>query len=159
MVREKPPESPTARAAYPGTFDPFTTGHLDVAERARRLFDHLVILVAVNAAKSPGRNVVERADVIRAVLPAAWNNVTVAAWSGLTVDYCRLNTVGVIIRGVRSAADACHEYELAATNQMLGVTTLFVPARPELAVVSSTAARIIEAHEPSGVPARYVVGT
>jgi pantetheine-phosphate adenylyltransferase len=86
MVREIPPESPTARAVYPGAFDPFTSGHFDVAERAGRLFDHLVILVAGNAAKSPGRNVLEPADGIRAILPESKNNVTVAAWSGLTVE-------------------------------------------------------------------------
>ena len=66
-----------------------------------------------------------------------------AAWQGLTVDYCQRNACGVIIRGVRNSTDLVHEYELAAMNEALGVTTLFVPARPELVTMSSTAMRAL----------------
>jgi pantetheine-phosphate adenylyltransferase len=137
---------PTAHAVYPGTFDPFTPGHRDVVERARRLFDHVTVLVAVNDDKRPTRTGTERAQDIRASLPAAWTNVTVAAWTGLTATYCRQHGNAVIIRGVRNAADSVREYELAAMNESLGVTTLFLPARPELATTSSTAVR---AHLPT----------
>ncbi|HEX8347192.1 MAG TPA: hypothetical protein VF657_21005 [Actinoplanes sp.] len=64
-----------------------------------------------------------------------------AAWHGLTVDYCHRHGYGVIIRGVRSSTDWLHEYELAAMNETLGVTTLLIPARLELRTVSSTALR------------------
>lgn len=74
-----------------------------------------------------------------------WENVAVAAWHGLTVDYCRRNGCGAIIRGVRNATDCMREYELAAMNEVLGVTTLFVPARPEFATISSTAVRALRA--------------
>lgn len=67
----------------------------------------------------------------------------VAAWHGLTVDYCLRNGCGVIIRGVRSSADWSREYELAAMNEALGVTTLFIPTRPELVRMSSTAVRAL----------------
>jgi pantetheine-phosphate adenylyltransferase len=130
-----------SRAVYPGTFDPFTEGHLDVVDRTRRLFDHVTVLVAVNADKSPGRSRAQRVAAVRARLPPAWNNVTVAAWAGLTATFCHENDAGVIVRGVRNSTDFRHEYQLAAMNESLGVTTLLVPARPELATVSSTAVR------------------
>ncbi|MFI7645056.1 pantetheine-phosphate adenylyltransferase [Micromonospora sp. NPDC049460] len=131
----------SSRAVYPGTFDPFTDGHRDLVDRARRLFEHVTVLVAVNDEKRPTKTGAERALEIRAVLPAGWENVTVAAWSGLTVAYCRQHGAGVIIRGVRNAVDAEREYQLAAMNETLGITTLFMPARPELATISSTVVR------------------
>jgi pantetheine-phosphate adenylyltransferase len=134
-----------ARAVYPGTFDPFTTGHFDVVDRSRRLFDHVTVLLAVNDGKQPSRPPAARAQEIRGLLPAAWANVTVAVWSGLTVDYCLRHECGVIVRGVRNSSDYSHEHELAGMNEALGVTTLFVPARPELAAMSSTIMRTLQA--------------
>lgn len=131
----------TARAVYPGTFDPFTPGHLDVAGRARRLFDQLTILVAVNADKRPSQTVAARATAISSLLPADWSNVTVAGWHGLTVDYCLRHGYRAIVRGVRNSVDYLRERELALTNEALGVTTLLLPARPELTAMSSTAVR------------------
>ena len=130
-------------AVYPGTFDPFTRGHLDVAGRARRLVDRLTLLVAVNPGKRPDRTEQIRAGEVRAALPADWHDVTVAGWAGLTADYCRRHGIDVIIRGVRNPTDVRHEYELAAMNETLGVTTLLIPARPALTTVSSTAARAL----------------
>jgi pantetheine-phosphate adenylyltransferase len=130
-----------ARAVYPGTFDPFTPGHLDIAGRARRLFDQVTVLVAVNNSKRPIQTTSARATAIRAALPADWDNVTVAAWHGLTVDYCHRHSHNVIIRGVRNSTDWLHEYELAAMNETLGITTLLIPALPELTTMSSTALR------------------
>ncbi|HEV7963404.1 MAG TPA: pantetheine-phosphate adenylyltransferase [Actinoplanes sp.] len=132
-----------ARAVYPGTFDPFTPGHLDVVDRARRLFDHLTVLVAVNDNKRPSSTEPARASGVRAVLPAGWDNVTVAAWMGLTVAYCHQHRSGVIIRGVRSSTDSRHEFELAAMNETLGITTLLLPTRPWLATMSSTSVRAL----------------
>ncbi|MGN9764148.1 pantetheine-phosphate adenylyltransferase [Micromonospora sp. SD12] len=131
------------RAVYPGSFDPFTSGHLDVVDRARRLFDEVVVLVAVNSLKNPGTDEEERAAAVRAVLPAGWTSVSVAAWSGLTSTYCRHHEVGVIVRGVRNTTDLQSEYQLAAMNESLGVPTVFLPAQPELATVSSTAVRTL----------------
>ncbi|MFI6811375.1 pantetheine-phosphate adenylyltransferase [Nonomuraea sp. NPDC050328] len=129
------------RAVYPGTFDPFTEGHRDIVERARRLFAHVTVLVAVNDAKRPTKAGAERARDIQASLPTEWENVSVAAWSGLTVDYCRAHAADVIIRGVRNAFEGEREAQLATMNEALGITTLFLPARPELAAISSTAVR------------------
>jgi len=135
----------SARAVYPGTFDPFTPGHLDVVDRARRVFDQVTVLVAVNDGKRPSGTIAARAREIRGLLPAGWENVVVAAWHGLTVDYCRRNGCGVIIRGIRNSTDYVREFELAAMNEALGVTTLFIPTRPELATMSSTAVRALRA--------------
>ncbi|WP_285551792.1 pantetheine-phosphate adenylyltransferase [Actinoplanes regularis] len=130
-----------SRAVYPGTFDPFTAGHRDLVDRARRLFEHVTVLVAVNNEKRPTRSGAQRAADIRAGLPREWENVTVAAWNGLTVAYCRQHGAGVIIRGVRNTSDVVRENQLAAMNETLGVTTLLMPSRPELATISSTIVR------------------
>ncbi|MDG4797573.1 pantetheine-phosphate adenylyltransferase [Micromonospora sp. WMMD1082] len=131
------------RAVYPGSFDPFTPGHVDVVSRARDLFDEVVVLVAVNSSKHPGTDEQERAAAVRAVLPVEWTTVTVAAWRGLTATYCRRHGAGVIVRGVRNTTDLQTEYRLAAMNQSLGVPTVFLPAQPELAAVSSTVVRTL----------------
>jgi pantetheine-phosphate adenylyltransferase len=109
------------------------------------MFHQVTVLVAVNDGKRPFGTTVARAREIRGLLPAGWENVAVAAWHGLTADYCRLNGCGLIIRGVRNSTDFLREYELAAMNEALGVTTLFMPARPELATMSSTAVRALRA--------------
>ncbi|MCZ7438704.1 pantetheine-phosphate adenylyltransferase [Micromonospora sp. WMMC241] len=129
------------RAVYPGSFDPFTPGHLDVVDRARGIFDEVVVLVAVNGDKHPDADEKKRAAAVRAVLPPDWTTVTVAAWRGLTAAYCRDHDAAVIVRGVRNTSDIQAESRLAAMNESLGVATVFLPARPELAAVSSTVAR------------------
>jgi pantetheine-phosphate adenylyltransferase len=133
----------TAHAVYPGTFDPFTAGHLDVVDRARRLFDRVTVLIAVNGDKQPAASPGSRLVALRGRLPAGWDNVTVAAWAGLTATYCHEHHAGVIVRGLRNQADLRHEYQLAAMNEQLGITTLLLPARPGLATVSSTAVRAL----------------
>ena len=115
-------------AVYPGTFDPVTPGHPDIIKRARHLFARVTVLVAVNGDKQPASTQSERAVLLRRELPADWDNVSVAAWAGLTVQFCRQHGAGVIIRGVRDRADFRHEYQLAAMNQHLGITTLLLPA-------------------------------
>jgi pantetheine-phosphate adenylyltransferase len=134
---------PGEHAVYPGTFDPITPGHLDIIERARHLFARVTVLVAVNADKQPTGTPSQRAAQLRRELPADWDNVSVAAWAGLTVGFCRQHGAGVIIRGVRNKSDLRHEYQLAAMNEAMGVTTLLLPARPGLATVSSTALRAL----------------
>lgn len=133
----------STRAVYPGTFDPFTPGHFDIVDRSRRMFDHVTVLVAVNADKRPDQTTAARATEVQRLLPADWLNVSVAAWHGLTVEYCRHHGCGVIVRGVRNSTDYQREHELATTNEALGVSTVFVPTRPELAAMSSTALRAL----------------
>jgi pantetheine-phosphate adenylyltransferase len=132
---------PGEHAVYPGTFDPVTSGHLDVIERAWHLFARVTVLVAVNGDKHPASTQSERVIQLRRELPADWDSVSVAAWAGLTVAFCRQHGAGVIIRGVRNRSDLLREYQLAAMNEAMGVTTLLLPARPGLAAVSSTVLR------------------
>ena len=128
-------------AVYPGTFDPITPGHIDIIERARHLFARVTVLVAVNAAKRPASDPSQRAIQVRRELPASWDNVSVTEWTGLTVAFCRQHGASVIIRGVRNQSDLRHEYQLAAMNEALGITTLLLPAEPGLAATSSTVLR------------------
>ena len=83
----------------------------------------------------------ERAIRLRRELPANWDNVSVAAWGGLTAAFCRQHGASVIIRGVRNRSDFRHESQLAAMNEAMGVTTLLLPAQPGLVAVSSTVLR------------------
>jgi len=128
-------------AVYPGTFDPITSGHLDIIERARHLFERVTVLVAVNSNKQPTSIPSARAIQLRQKLPANWDNVSVTEWSGLTVAFCRQQGADVIIRGVRNRSDLRHEYQLAAMNETAGITTLLLPAGPGLAGISSTVLR------------------
>ena len=128
-------------AVYPGTFDPLTPGHFDIIERARHLFARVTVLVAVNADKQPGSTPPERAIQLHRELPANWNNVSVAAWTGLTAAFCQQHGASVIIRGVRNRSDFRHESQLAAMNEAMGVTTLLLPAQSGLAPLSSTVLR------------------
>ncbi|KOX08684.1 phosphopantetheine adenylyltransferase [Micromonospora sp. NRRL B-16802] len=128
-------------AVYPGTFDPFTPGHRDLVARARVMFDQLIVLLAVNADKQPTVEATARAVRVRDAMPAAWGNVEVDTWTGLTAAYCLRRGATVIVRGVRTAADLRYEYQLAAMNEQLGLQTVWVPARPQLAATSSTVGR------------------
>lgn len=132
-------------AVYPGTFDPITPGHLDIIDRARHLFRRITVLVAVNSGKQPTGTQWERAIQVRRKLPADWDNVSVTAWAGLTVVFCRQHGADMIIRGVRNRSDLRHEYRLAAMNEDLGITTVLLSAKPELAAVSSTVVRGLDA--------------
>ncbi|GAA1868740.1 pantetheine-phosphate adenylyltransferase [Asanoa iriomotensis] len=134
---------PGAHAVYPGTFDPFTAGHVDVVDRVRHLFARVTVLVAVNADKHPTVAPAQRLAALRELLPPSWSNVEATEWSGLTATFCRDHQAAVIVRGIRDAGDLRYESELAAMNENLGIATLFVPARPELTTVSSTAARAL----------------
>jgi pantetheine-phosphate adenylyltransferase len=128
-------------AVYPGTFDPFTPGHRDIVARARVMFDRIVVLLAVNPDKRPTAEATARAASVRDAIPAAWGNVEVDTWTGLTTAYCLSRGATVIVRGVRTAADLRHEYQLATMNERLGVQTVWLPSRPQLAATSSTVAR------------------
>jgi pantetheine-phosphate adenylyltransferase len=149
---------PGEHAVYPGTFDPITPGHLDVIDRARRLFARLTVLVAVNADKQATASS-DRAARVRRELPGHWDNVSVAAWAGLTAEFCRRQGAGVIIRGVRNRSDLWHEHELAAMNEALGVTTLLLPAKPGLAGTSSTLVRGARPARQAGEPSSGPVAT
>ena len=106
-------------AIYPGSFDPITNGHLDVIERASKLFDKVVVGVLSNSTKSPLFTAEERVTLIEeAVRP--FGNVTVDHFQGLLVDYVKMNNIDVIIKGLRAISDFEAEFQMAAMNRRLG---------------------------------------
>ncbi len=129
----------TRGALYPGTFDPATNGHLDLIERGRRLFDHLVVAVARNPSKSPLFDVDERVAILEELV-ADWADVSVASFSGLVVDFARQRGDQFILRGIRSVTDFDFEYQMALTNRSLapGVDTVFMMPDARYSFISST---------------------
>ena len=114
-------------AVYPGSFDPLTRGHLDIIQRAARLFDHVILAVSNNAAKKHTFSVAERIGMAESAvrdLP----NVDVDTFSGLLVDYLREKKARVLIRGLRVVSDMDYEFQLASFNRRLykEVETVFL---------------------------------
>jgi len=126
-------------ALYAGTFDPLTRGHLSVIERAARLFDRLLVVVAVNPGKQPLFSVEERVEMIREVT-APWPTVTCTSTEGYVVHLARTKGARYLVRGVRGATDVTAELTLADLNHGLApeIETVFIPAHPELSEVSSS---------------------
>lgn len=127
---------------FAGSFDPVTVGHLDIIRRAARLCDRLLVTVMYNPAKQGCFTVEERLDFL-ARATADIPHVEVDAWDGLMVDYVRKMDADFVVRGVRGASDLESETNLAQINSRLlpGLETVFLPTKPELACVSSSAVR------------------
>ncbi|MEC7526124.1 MAG: pantetheine-phosphate adenylyltransferase [Myxococcota bacterium] len=126
-------------AIYAGTFDPITTGHLSVVKEGVRLFAHVRLLIAVHPDKEPLFSLEERVALAReAVGPMP--TVSVDGTSGYVVEYARAIGATVLVRGLRGAADAAYETELAQQNRSLApeITTVMLPAEPSLSMVSSS---------------------
>ena len=131
-------------AVYPGTFDPFTNGHLGLIERASRIFDHLIVAIAVSARKSPTYSLQQRIEMARRSL-AVLDNVTVEACEGLLVDFVASRGSRIIVRGLRAVSDFDYEFQLSGMNHCLdsNIETVFLPALGESAFVSGTMVREI----------------
>ena len=114
-------------AVYPGTFDPITNGHLDILERALRLFDRVIVTLAVNQRKQPLFTAEERTQFIRDAMPTAGDRLEFASFDGLLVDFCRAHNAKVIVRGLRALADFEYEFQFAHMNRRLApnVDTVF----------------------------------
>jgi len=112
------PPSQAMRALYPGSFDPLTLGHLDLIERASRLFDGVRVAVLQNPLKQPAFPLEQRLEQIRGAT-AHLKEVEVGSFDGLTVDYARACGAGVILRGLRALSDFEFELQIAHTNKSL----------------------------------------
>ncbi|GAA4619519.1 pantetheine-phosphate adenylyltransferase [Saccharopolyspora hordei] len=122
----------------PGSYDPVTNGHLDIIERASKLFDEVVVAVLINKSKKSLFTVEERLEMLREVA-APWPNVRVDAWHGLLVDYCRTNGIGAIVKGLRAVSDFDYELQMAQMNQQLsGVETMFMSTNPQYSFLASS---------------------
>ena len=134
----------TATAIYPGTFDPVTRGHIDICERALKMFDHVVIGVADSLAKEPFFDINERFDMLQTVF-ADTDQISIKPFSGLLIDFARECDAGVIIRGLRAISDFEYEVQLAGMNRSLApeIETVFLTAAQRYAFVSSSLVREI----------------
>jgi pantetheine-phosphate adenylyltransferase len=134
----------TGIAVYPGTFDPVTRGHIDICERALKMFDHVVIGVADSLVKEPFFNIDERLDMLETVF-ADNDAISVRPFSGLLIGFARDNGADVIVRGLRAISDFEYEVQLAGMNRSLApeIETVFLTAAQHYAFVSSSLVREI----------------
>jgi pantetheine-phosphate adenylyltransferase len=130
-------------AVFPGSFDPMTMAHLDVARRAASLFDRLIIGVLHNPKKAPLFSVEERVAMIRTAVAEFGEHVEVSSFDGLTVEFAERNGAGFIVRGLRAVSDFEAELQMAHTNRRLerSVDTVFLMTALEFGYLSSTLAK------------------
>jgi pantetheine-phosphate adenylyltransferase len=127
------------RCIYPGTFDPFTNGHLDVLQRAAHLFDHVRVAVAIDSTKKALFSPEERVALIKANLHGL-PNVDVVSFEGLLVEFARQQNSHAIIRGLRALSDFEFEFNMALMNRHLEpeVETIFVMPNESFSYTSSS---------------------
>tara|TARA_R110002049_G_scaffold117067_3_gene270025 strand:+ start:2083 stop:2562 length:480 start_codon:yes stop_codon:yes gene_type:complete len=136
----------TTTAIYPGTFDPITNGHIDLVMRASKLFNKVIVAVAINPGKKPAFNLDERVDLARQTL-AGLDNVEVCGFEGLLIDVADQKQAKVIIRGLRAVSDFEHEFQLAGMNRRMRpeIETLFLTPAEQFTYISSSLVREISA--------------
>lgn len=127
-----------SRAIYAGSFDPVTLGHVDLIERGARLFDELVVCVAVNPAKTSLLSIEDRVALLREIT-AGIDSVRIESYEGLIVDFAREQQAHVLLRGLRDGGDFRDEMPMALTNRTLadGLETLFLCTDPRYGFISS----------------------
>lgn len=135
-------------ALYPGSFDPITNGHLDVLERASKMFDKVVIAVLNHPNKKACLEVKERVQLIKEAA-SDLKNVTVASFDGLTIEYARKIGAKFLIRGLRTITDFEYEVQLCQTNQVLApeIETVFLSTKPEHNFISSSIVKELSNHK------------
>ncbi|MCQ2167552.1 MAG: pantetheine-phosphate adenylyltransferase [Bacteroidales bacterium] len=146
-------------ALFPGSFDPFTAGHLNILNRALTMFDRVVVAVGINQDKRSFYTTEQKLDIIRQST-AGTDGVEIIKYDGLTIDICRQLGIRHIVRGVRNMLDFENERAIADANRRLApeIETIIIPTAQEYAHISSSAVRDILKHhgdtslfEPEGV--------
>ena len=135
------------KAIYPGSFDPVTLGHIDVIERASKLFDHLIIGVLGNSAKSPLFTTEERIEMLKEVTKHI-DNVEVKSFGGLTVDFTEKCDATVMVRGLRAVTDFEYELQIAQLNRVLNenIDTVFLITDLKYAYLSSSSVKEVASY-------------
>jgi len=129
------------KAVFPGSFDPITIGHLDIVERAIKVFDEIIIAVGDNTDKKYMFPKEKRVEFVKQTF-YNYNNVKIESYDGLTVDFCRKNNIEFMIRGLRNPADFEFEKRIALTNrEMTDIETIFFITSPENSFISSSIVR------------------
>lgn len=137
------------RAIYAGSFDPPTTGHLDLIVRASRLFDDLLIAIGKNRGKPPFLEITERKFLLWEICKVLPKKPTILVFDGLLADYCKAMQVDVIVRGLRAITDFEYELQMAHANRILNgsVDTMFLATETETSFVSSSLVREVFHHK------------
>ena len=134
------------RAVFPGSFDPFTNGHLDIVKRCVKLFDEVIVGVGDNLSKKYWFSIEERVELAKQST-AGMPGVQVKALDGLLAKWCVENDANVIVKGLRSAVDAGFELPQATINRELGdIETILLATNPALAHISSTIVKEVAAN-------------
>ena len=129
------------KAVFPGSFDPITIGHLDIVERAIKVFDEIIIAVGDNTNKKYMFPKEKRVEFVKQTF-YNYDNVKIESYDGLTVDFCRKNNIEFMIRGLRNPADFEFEKRIALTNrEMTDIETIFFITSPENSFISSSIVR------------------
>ena len=128
-----------AVAVFPGSFDPPTYGHLNIIERASKIFEKVDVLISINPDKNYLFSEDERMKMITE-LTKNYSNVTVHVWEGLVVNYCKKTNANVLIRGIRNSSDFAHEFDLSLFNHYLdnNIETLFLPTEQKYFLIRSS---------------------
>ena len=135
-----------ASVVFPGSFDPFTLGHVDIAVRARQLFDTVIIAVAHNSQKAPLLDVNTRVELARSAVSHV-EGIHVEATEGLLVDFCEAHHAVAIVKGLRGGADYDVERPMALMNRSLtGIETVFITGDSALSHIASSLVRDVARH-------------
>lgn len=131
-------------AIYPGSFDPITLGHMDIIDRALKIFDEITVSVFIHSAKKPMFNLEERVDMLKNVLKGK-KNVKIDCFNGLLVEYLKKKKIDIVIRGLRAISDLEYEFQVAAANRTLykDIETVFFMPRQRYSYLSSSVVRDI----------------
>lgn len=137
-------------AVYAGTFDPVTNGHLDIIERASRMYDHLYVTIFNNPQKKTMFTLEERLNLLKAVTNQ-FDNVTIDSSESLAVQYAKEVGANILVRGLRATMDFEYELQLAFSNQYLddSVDMVFLMTRPGHSFISSSSVKEIASHHHS----------
>ena len=124
---------------YPGSFDPVTKGHLDIIERASKIFEKIIVVVSINTSKSPLFTLEERIDLLKESCKHI-KNVQVDSFDGLLINYLKNNNADVIIKGLRAVSDFEYEFQMALMNRTLepNIETLFMMTTDKYSYLSSS---------------------
>lgn len=146
--------SETQLAIYAGSFDPPTFGHLDLVDRASKLFPHVVVAIGINRVRSPLFSVEQRLSLMRQIC-VPYSNVRVETFEGLLVDYGKSIGARVVVRGLRAGTDFEYELQIAHANADLRpeIDTVFLPTRTNYGFISASLVREIASH--GGDVSRY----
>lgn len=131
-------------ALYPGTFDPITFGHIDLIDRASRLFDQVIVAVAANSSKKPLFDLSERVELAATVLQK-YKNVEVTGFKILLTDFAQSKNANIILRGIRAVSDFDYEFQLASMNRCLAanIESIFLMPAERYTYLSSSLVREI----------------